>query len=152
MIKEYLKKLAGKKILILMLVLGIVIMLIPADGKDNNPQGGITRENVNKIETDRLERIIKKIEGVRSCDVFVTYENQGENKFAYDVSAGTSKKMEVILTKDSPVIESVSTPEVRGVFVLLQGAGIDESEIAHIIKGATGVPLHRIYVKISKGE
>ena len=49
MIKEYLKKLAGKKILILMLVLGIVIMLIPAGGKDNNSQGGITRENVNKI-------------------------------------------------------------------------------------------------------
>ena len=49
MIKEYLKKLAGKKILILMLVLGIVIMLIPADGKDNNPQGGITRENVKSF-------------------------------------------------------------------------------------------------------
>ena len=152
MINEWLKRLSSKKILIIFLVIGIVIMIIPGKEKNNNQESKIMSGDVNRIETDRLKRIIKKIEGVSACDVFITYENQGENNFAYDVNTGTGKNLEMILAEDNPVIESVSNPEVRGIFVLVQGTGVDEREITYIIKGATGVPLHRIYVKTSKGE
>lgn len=152
MIADLIKKLKGKKLLIILLVLGIVIMIIPEVSEKNKQESRIKIDNVNKIEVESLERILKKIRGVKVCDVFVTYDNMGKTKFAYDIRGGANKDLEIKLSDDEPIIESVSNPEVRGVFAFLQGDGIDESEIAYIIKGATGVPLHRIYVKVSKGE
>ena len=124
-------------------------MIVPdMSGKDKS-ENSININNVNKIDVEKLEKILKKINSVSSCDIFVTYENQGENNYAYDVSSGSNKELEIKISDKEPLVKSVNNPKIRGIFVLVKGTGINVSEITHIIKGATGVPVHRIYVKIS---
>ena len=149
MINELLKKFAEKKYLIFLLCIGILIMIVPdMSGKDKS-ENSININNANKIDVEKLEKILKKINSVSSCDIFVTYENQGENNYAYDVSSGSNKELEIKISDKEPLVKSVNNPKIRGIFVLVKGTGINVSEITHIIKGATGVPVHRIYVKIS---
>ncbi len=148
---EIVSRVKEKKFLLILLVVGIVIMLIPGNSEKNNKESRIYEERVNRIETEKLEKILKKIQGVRSCEVFITYDNQGESNFAYDISSGSNRQLEIKLSDDEPLIKSVSNPKIRGIFVSVEGRA-NESEIVKIIKAATGAPMHRIYVKISEGE
>lgn len=152
MIGEFLKNIKSKKYMLIILMLGILIMLIPDMNDKSDNEKRITEEKMNTIEVTKLEKMLKKINGVKSCDVLVTYENQGETNFAYDVREGTNTELEIKLSDKDPLIKSISNPEIRGIFVLVKGSTIEKNEVVHIIKGATGVPLHRIYVKVSEGD
>ena len=150
-ISEILIKLKEKKYFLILLIIGIVIMLVPWQNEKNATDNRIYSDCVNKIEVEKLERVLKKINGVKSCEVFVTYDNEGENNFAYDISTGNSRKIEVKVNDDIPLLKSISNPKVRGIFALLKG-NINKDEAIKIIKAATGAPMHRIYVKISGEE
>jgi len=151
-LNEALKKLAEKKILLILLVVGIIIMLISENTEKKTQDIAVTKENTNRIEAKELKNIIKKIGGVKSCEVYVTYDNHGQTNFAYDVSTGTNTQMEIKLNDDEPLIKSTDNPKMRGIFELIEGDGIDSGEITQIVKAATGTPLHRIYVKLSGGN
>ena len=150
-IKEILTKLKEKKYFLILLIIGIVIMLIPGKDEKNTTDNRIYSDCVNKIEVEKLERVLKKINGVKSCDIFVTYDNNGENNFAYDISSGNNKQIEIKVNDDEPLLKSVYNPKARGIFALVEGK-INKNEVVKIIKAATGIPMHRIYVKISGEE
>ena len=150
--KELLGKLQEKKYLLLLLVLGIAIMLIPGKAEERKSEKGNYINDTVKVETNKLEKMLKEIKGVKSCDILVTYDNQGENNFVYDVSSGNNRQLEVKLSNNEPLIKSVNNPKIRGIFVNIKGKTINSNEIMQIVKAATGTPLHRIYIKISEGE
>ena len=149
---EILDRIRNKKFLLLLLLLGVAIMFFSGKTQNDNNENIIYNESVDKIDVERLEKILKKIKEVKSCDVYVTYDNHGESKFAYDTSSGNSRQLEIKLSNDEPLIESVSNPKIRGIFVLLKGEKINEREVVQIIKAATGTPMHRIFIKISEEE
>lgn len=151
-LSEIIIKLKEKKLLLIMLVIGIAIMLIPGKADKKHQDNKMHYENIDKIETKSLERILNKISGVKSCNVFVTYENKGTNNFAYDVDTGVNRSLEIKMNDDEPLIESIKSPEIRGIFVYIEGARINGGEIVKIVKSATGAPMHRIFVKISEGK
>lgn len=148
-INDLLIKIKEKKYLIILLAVGIAIMLIPGKPSDEKNKNDILYESNNNVEEDKLEKILKKIKDVEFCEVYITYDNQGEIDYAYDLSTGNNKEIEIKLSDNEPLIKGRSNPEVRGIFVLIKGREINVNEIARMVKAATGTPLHRIYVKTS---
>lgn len=151
-LNEVIEKLKGKKFLFIILLFGIVLMFASGKSEKSSPKKRIYEESANKIEAGMLEKTLKEIKGVEKCNVFITYEDSGKYNYAYDVSSGNNKQLEIKLSDDEPLVESVDNPEVRGIFVYIKGYGIASDEITRIIKAATGTPMHRIYVKISEEE
>jgi len=153
-LKDAIDKYTSKKHLIIILILGIVIMLLPnSTERTREKQIGQITQNSEKINEKELERVLKKINGIEDVDIFITYRNSGTDNYAYDIRKGSNQQeIEIIMSDDAPVISETENPEIEGILVVIKGKSLNKIELSNMIKSTTGVPLHRICIKISEGE
>ena len=156
-IKEFLTKLKNKKILILTAILGILMMLLGSFGDGKSEKVQQSEFNSEKIDEQKLEKILESIEGAGKVKIFITYQGSGENVLAYDYKRETSdnsQRVEINIKNEngSPYIVKEYAPKIAGILVTATGADTTEIKMKLIksIKAATGIPSNRIYVE--KGE
>lgn len=140
-INEFFQK--DKKIKIALLIGSVCILIliasefIPAktsDKSNSQPQSTDYSQYEQQVE-ERLSSILSRIEGVGKLSVMVTLENSGKKVFSTDeensVSTGekdtqsSNSRQYVVVQKDSgdePLESEATTPEVRGVIVVCEGA------------------------------
>ncbi|MBO5453771.1 MAG: hypothetical protein J6A69_07405 [Clostridia bacterium] len=145
----------NKKILILICI-GITLIFIGNMLSDNN--NNISKDSTKlfgeKIDENKLERILSNIQGAGNVNVFITYENKGVTRYAFDTktneyNGGTNESKHVFSNKE-PVINSYINPQVRGVIITATGAGdtVIKNNILKAVKAVTGVGYDRISVEI----
>ncbi len=149
--KKFFEKSISKKYLIIVLVAGILMMLLPGLNVGERKK----ENNINsfqKIDENKLKKIIEKIDGVEQADIFITYLDQGSTDYAYEISNSNNKNdLKIKLNDKQPVVYRNVNPKIGGILLVIKGSAVKESELCNVIKGATGVPLHRISVVISGG-
>ncbi len=121
-------------ILIVAVVAGVVLMLF---GSSNGATKDIYDERVYVEEIEnKLENVLKSIDGVGECSVAVTLENSGEAVYA---SVGYSS---------SPTLIKTNQPKIRGVAVVIDGADdvSVQNQVIATIKSLTDVSSSRISV------
>ena len=156
-IKEIPAHLKNKKILIFTALLGILMMLFGSFGEEKTEKVQVNDFNCEKVDEQKLERILESIEGAGKVKIFITYQGSGENVLAYDYKRETSdnsQRVEINIKDEngSPYIVKEYAPKIAGILVTATGADTTEIKMKLIksIKAATGIPSNRIYVE--KGE
>jgi len=119
----------------------------------------------------KLKSVLAQIQGVGKVDVMITYEDRGEEIPAYDTRKSESSTQEedseggsrIIAQQDcdstlayedgpgggkKPVILKEKNPEVRGVLVVAEGAGVAavRQQIISAVTVVLDVPLHKVEV------
>lgn len=151
-LKDTVDKLISKKKLLIVFVVGVLIMFVP-NFNNHNKDNIKNVELSEKINEEKLEKILKKIHGIDEADVFITYRDSGTINYAYDVSNNNNQQeLEIKINDKSPVISRTINPKIEGVLVVVKGERFDEFDLCNAVKAATGAPLHRIYIKNSKGD
>ncbi|SHH08874.1 stage III sporulation protein AG [Tepidibacter thalassicus] len=135
--------------------------------KEGNIKSSMTKE---EILENRLEKILSKIEGVKSVEVMITLETNGEIEPAFNKvtstettqendSAGgrrvvtTENKTETIVTKNNkqgnePILLKSIEPKIRGVIVVADGAEniMVKERLFNAVKTVLQVSGHKIEV------
>ena len=151
-IKNTVEKILTKKYLLYILLLGILIMVIPgfSGGNENEKH---SRGFAEKIDENRLERMLEKIDGIKSAEVFITYRDSGTVSYAYDIkSSDNQQDLEIKMSDKKPVVSKTINPRIDGILVVIEGENLSQSNLCNLVKASTGVPLHRICVVFSKGD
>jgi len=158
--------------LIVLLLLGIILMIF--SNQISQEKVGDTTQLVKKEQNsynkyedieNRLADIIRKIEGVDDCDVFITFENNGVKKHITNTSESTTssegslsskKDLSAVMEKksgsESPYISEETMPEIRGVLIVAKGTRqpkIDK-EITSAVSAVLGVSLHKVKILPAK--
>lgn len=135
--------------------------------KDAGGQDAFTADSLEL----KLKSVLAQIQGVGRVDVMITYEDSGEQIPAYNIKKSESNTQEEdgeggarSITKDDcdstlayedspeggkkPVILNGKRPEVRGVLVVAEGAGIVavRQQIISAVTVVLDVPLHKVEV------
>lgn len=128
-------------------------------------------EDYVKEEEERLETLLKKVEGVGDVKVMITVKSTGESiplkDTPYEKSSSTTSKEEgevkketeekaqeeTVMTEDSdgttqPYLVRKTVPEIEGVAVLAQGGGNSEikKEIIEAVQVLFDIKAHKIKV------
>ncbi len=131
-----LKRQDYKKIIILLLAVaaGIFLMLF---GGSSGTAKDIYDERVYVEELEnKLENVLKSIDGVGDCSVAVTLENSGEAVYSS------------VSYSSSPMLIKTNQPKIRGVAVVIDGADdvSIQNQVISTIKSLTDVSSSRISV------
>lgn len=166
MFKKYSEKIANKKWIVLIFILGLGLILLPTENKsaESKTQMADTeshQEYKREIEND-LQTILSKVKGVGRVDVMITLSDSGNTYFATDETESVSQKSEeksnsrqtqhVLRSNgsniDEPLITGKKSPKIAGVLVCAEGA--TDSNVRNSIKCAVeallGVGSHRVEV------
>ena len=125
-----------KKIAILFLaVIAGVMLMITGNSKETGKDIYDERVYVEELE-NKLENVLKSIEGVGECSVAVTLKNGGEAIYSSAVYSS------------SPILIKTNQPEIRGVAVVIEGADdVDiQNHVISAVKSLTDVSSSRISV------
>ena len=111
---------------------------------------------------ESLESIISKIKGVGKVDVMITFSDEGSTYFAKNENLsykeGESEKTKTNDTtyvlksesqsKEEPLITKKTSPQIAGVLICAQGAGISQvkNNITSAVEALLGVKSHRVEV------
>ncbi len=121
-------------ILILAIVAGVFMMLV---GGSEETTKDIYDERVYVEELEnKLENVLKNIDGVGECSVAVTLENNGEAVYSS------------VSYSSSPVLIKTNQPKIRGVAVVIDGADdvYIQNQVITAIRSLTDVSSSRISV------
>lgn len=183
--KDKMKEIGLDKLVIILLT-GAAILLLSVPGffqsenrKDENDTIEETAEISVQKEIDcyvenlenRLEKILKKVEGVGDVDVMISVKGTREQVILKDSNASKDTSTEVdgnggnrvssnfdeedttIFLKgqdgeESPYIVQELEPEISGVLILAEGAGdvSKTNEIIEAVEALFSVPIHKIKV------
>lgn len=145
---------------ILILLVGIVLMLLPAGGKETDAMVQPTVEVSEKTESleERLSSLLSQMEGAGKVQVLLTQATgesiryQTNNDCTSAEQSQTNRTDTVILTDSSRnqagLISQVDPPTYLGAVVLCQGAENSAVRLAitEAVSNATGLGYHKITV------
>lgn len=183
--KDKIKEIGLDKLVIILLT-GAAILLLSVPGffqsgdekKENDTIEEISEVSAQKeidcyVENleNRLEKILKKIEGVGDVDVMISVKGTREQVILKDsnaskdtstevdgnggnrVSSNLDEESKTIYSKgqdgeESPYIIQELEPEISGVLILAEGAGdvSKTNEIIEAVEALFSVPVHKIKV------
>ncbi|MBQ3573015.1 MAG: hypothetical protein IJA16_00305, partial [Clostridia bacterium] len=126
----------------------------------------IHTEIYEKNQAERLERILKRINGAGEVSVFISIEGGGEKILARDNKNKISREEDADLSvnydeenesvvvmsgkgsSDEPYVVEEKTPRIGGVLVVAKGASDERVrlEIYEAVKAVYGISAHRIRV------
>lgn len=147
--KQRINALLGKyKYPILILLVGLLLMLLPA-GSDQEPaqSPGETHCPEESLE-ERLEQILSSIDGAGQVSVLLTEEKGRERIYQTDSQsqADTSRSDDTVLVEDaqrneSGLIRQTLEPKYRGAVILCQGAADPNVRLAIVnaVRCVTGL-------------
>ncbi len=155
-INEFLKKEKNKKLVYVILIIGVILLSLPSflPQKEVEP----SRETVvNERLEERLSDIISEISGVGKVKVMITYKSTSEKRVAKDKNTRNSaneiyeEEKNVLLgsgSEQKPFITREEMPKILGVAVVAEGGGRDDvkAEISRAVRALTGVSANNIAV------
>lgn len=155
-INEFLKKEKNKKLVYVILIIGVILLSLPSflPQKEVEP----SRETVvNERLEERLSNIISEISGVGKVKVMITYKSTSEKRVAKDKNTRNSaneiyeEEKNVLLgsgSEQKPFITREEMPKILGVAVVAEGGGRDDvkAEISRAVRALTGVSANNIAV------
>lgn len=155
-INEFLKKEKNKKLVYVILIIGVILLSLPSflPQKEAEP----SRETVvNERLEERLSDIISEISGVGKVKVMITYKSTSEKRVAKDKNTRNSanetyeEEKNVLLgsgSEQKPFITREEMPKILGVAVVAEGGGRDDvkAEISRAVRALTGVSANNIAV------
>lgn len=144
---------------ILVIICAILVFLIFGGSEEK-----ISEQTATKPETEieeRLEKVLEKVEGAGKVSVFVSLEDYGATDYAKDLKEKNkdlqTETEETTVMQGSgsaaaPVVSRTSSPKVKGVIVVAQGAKNEyvKSNLASAVESALAIMPHRI--KILEGN
>lgn len=158
-------------IIIWIIIAGIVILAFGDFGTEKEEKKVDTEANIQteiyeKNQAERLEKILKRINGAGEVSVFISIESGGEKILARDNKSKTSKEegegaglnydeeneSAVVMSGkgslNEPYVVEEKTPQVNGVLVVAKGAADEKVrlEIYEAVKAVYGLSAHRIRV------
>ena len=167
---EFLEKLKGEKRVVLIIILGIagVLLLLISEVLPDNDSDAVT-ENVTDTQSiyeyesdleDRLEEILKNVEGAGSVCVMLMLDCGDENVYATENKSGTNtdEKKYVLIENDGEddgLLIKTAQPQVRGGGVVWEGADIPKvkQEITGLLTAVLGVSANRVNIaKMKSGN
>lgn len=155
-INEFLKKEKNKKLVYVILIIGVILLSLPSflPQKEAEP----SRETVvNERLEERLSDIISEISGVGKVKVMITYKSTSEKRVAKDKNTRNSaneiyeEEKNVLLgsgSEQKPFITREEMPKILGVAVVAEGGGRDDvkAEISRAVRALTGVSANNVAV------
>ena len=166
--KNIIKKLKSghNSYLIIIILVGVVFMLFPADSEKTN-KTAVKNEEITLNYQKELEDILSQISGVGDVKVMVTYSSSFEKSVAYEKNSNknekkdgdntvineTSSKTNVVLSSGEPFVVKEIYPEIQGVVVVAQGADdvLVKQNITNAVTTALNVAPHKVCV-VKKSE
>lgn len=135
---------------LLVLIIGIALMLIPADGKSEKVTESVTQNLDNTNDTEALTQILSQIQGAGKVKLLLTTAS-GE-RVIYQTDTDSERTDTVLITDadraQQGLVQQVLAPEYRGAVVVCQGAGDVSVRLAIVeaVSSATGLGADRITV------
>ncbi len=181
-IENFLNK-SGKEKISIVILIGVLLLviIIPVGGDKDESESNTQANNTNEIMHDtifdyetymenKLEKILRSVDGVGEVKAVVTIKTSEENVLAKDSensesviqetdTTGTVRLQENNSTKDTyiyydtengnqPYIVSKNMPQIEGVVIVAKGGG--DGNVAAVITSAVGalldLPAHKIKV------
>lgn len=144
---------------IIIIICAVLVFLIFGGNEET-----VGEDTVLHPETEiekRLEEVLEKVEGAGKVSVFVSLEDYGATDYAKDLKEKTKESQteseETTVMKGSgsaaaPVVSRTSSPKVKGVIVVAQGAKNEyvKENLASAVESALAIMPHRI--KILEGN
>ena len=180
-LKKWAKEEKNKKYVVLM-VLGILLVIgatfLPLNNKPKEPITTTIKQVATGGEDDyeteiekKLTNMLSKMEGAGAVSVMVTIEANEEKVLAEDTSYNSQKTEEkdqaggtrmtdslqqsndvVLQNGNTPYVVKEYAPEIRGVFILAEGADNSavKEQITQAVSKLLDVPVHKISVEKKK--
>lgn len=156
-LKKAIQKLGGKKLILILLVLGVLLMTFPTRSKEAPIPTVEPQAETNAINTleERMAEILSYVSGAGEVRVMLTLRDSGETEFQtnveeYQNGAQWETKSETVFARDStsPVIRKQTEPTFLGAVVLCQGAENDcvRYDITNAVCRLTGLGSDKIAV------
>ena len=136
---------------LLVVLLGVVLMLLPAGGKDAGEEESSPTRTQQIIDlSDQLEGILSQIQGVGKVQVMLTLKSGETIHYQTDVNG---EKTETVILSGTDRVETglilrSDPPEYRGAIVVCQGADSPAVRLSIIeaVSKVTGLGTDRISV------
>ncbi len=154
-------------VIIWIIIIGIVFLAFGGFSPKTENKAS-DREDINtnldgyeEEQEERLEQILKKINGAGDVSVFINLEGGGEKILARDDKSKVSQEAEgyseeresqIVMvgksTDGKPYVTEEKAPSVGGILVVAEGASNEKVriEIYEAVAAVYGVPAHRIRV------
>ena len=178
---KWTKEEKNKKFVII-LVLGIVLVIgltfLPFNNKQKQPITTTIKqvttsdnEDYETVLEKKLTNMLSKMEGAGAVSVMVTLEANEEKILAEDTSCNSQRTEEkdqaggtrvadsmqqtkdvVLQNGNTPYVVKEYAPEIRGVFILAEGAdnSVVKNQITEAVSKLLDVPVHKISVEKKK--
>lgn len=158
---DVIKKIQLNKVIFIAGILGLVFILIssfiPDDKSENLESESIVfSESAYLYETEkRLGDFLKNMEGVGNVEVMITlkggelYTYAKEGRKSVSESKTETDESYVMSGRDkSPVLETVSNPEIKGAVVACDGAYNPsvKTDVYNTVSKILGIPVSAVYV------
>lgn len=132
------------RILCVILIIGIVLMLLPAKSPTVSD---VPKEEM--CEQDKLAKIISAIDGAGKSEVMITYYASATSQIVYDVKTrGDETDRKAVISGGEAVSTGISYPRVKGVVAVVPGAENEavRSAVCEAITVALDVPEYKVSV------
>lgn len=142
--------------IVIVLVCALAVLVLWGNTDKAEEQSPAETERIENIER-RLERVLEKVRGAGKVSVFVALEDYGSTDFAKDsrqVSRQEESESEQTTvmqgsgSDSAPVVAKISSPKVKGVIVVAQGAENElvKENLAAAVEASLAIMPHRIKV------
>lgn len=144
----------NNRLICLILIIGVVLMVV-AGGNKKETASATEKTTVNVIDEEkRLERILSQIDGAGEVSVMITYYSSSEKSIAYETKTASredkseSEDKKAVMTDGEPMVVKEVYPQVKGVIVTADGAGIAavRTAISEAVSASLDVPVHKICI------
>lgn len=146
------------KYVILVVVIGLILMSLPTQGKKDEVESTITPNQKSSDTEQKLENILAQIEGVGKVQVLLTlsegervlYESNEDSTFTDQTN---SKRQDTVIIVDSNrtesgLVQQIIPPVYLGAVVVCQGGDKPSVKLSVVeaVSNATGLSADRISV------
>lgn len=164
---------------VIILSIGVILVIgltfLPFNNKQNQPINKTIKQVTTSKEEDyetvlekKLINMLSKMEGAGAVNVMVTIESNEEKILAQDTSSNAQRTEEkdqaggtrntdsmqqtndvVLQNGNTPYVVKEYAPEIRGVFILAEGADNSnvKTQITEAVSKLLDVPVHKISVE-----
>lgn len=153
---EKLKGFKSKEIIIALILSAIVLLVFfgnfgQKSAKETNAEYNFS-EYVNGLQ-NKIESVIKKIDGVGNAEIVITFSGGIEQEYAYSTEVVTqgstvTEKHTLATVSGKPVLIREKMPQIQGVVIAADGAGQTavRLEIIRAVQALLQVPNGKIEV------
>ncbi len=141
---ELAAKLKNKKLALIILIIGAILMIQPFSGFKEENEAGADTDYAAELEK-KCEDVISMIEGAGRVKVMLTLSDGGTT---YPVTEKSGTGERTVSSSGKLAVAKEAYPKVRGVIVVASGADSQtvRENIVNAVAAVTGASLHSICV------